>query len=102
LEDTRYTPIFKITRNGWKIRWKFNILKIVRYTKLRYQDWLFAEGEDSGKKFFIDLWDPKALEAIKDPNKDTHPRAQLLKDWTKTEEKQKERSIPKRKRKDWV
>jgi hypothetical protein len=89
LEDNMYTP-FKITRNGWKNRWKFNILNIVRYTKIRYPDWLFAGGEGSGEKFFIDLWDPKALEAIKDPKKDTHPRAQCLKGWTKTKEKQKE------------
>jgi hypothetical protein len=59
-------PPFKITRNGWKNRWEFNVFKIVRYTKLRYQDWLFAGGEDSGEKFFIILWDPKALEAIED------------------------------------
>jgi hypothetical protein len=38
------------------------------------------------------------LEAIKDPNKDTHPRAQLLKDWTKTKEKQKESPTPERKK----
>jgi len=42
------------------------------------------------------------LEANKNPNKDTHPRAQLLKDWTKTKEKQKESPIPERKRKDWL
>jgi len=42
------------------------------------------------KSSCIDLWDPKALEAIKDPSKDTHPRAQLLKDWTKTKEEEKE------------
>ena len=47
-------------------------------TKLRYQDWLFAGGEDPEEKSFIILWVPKALEAIKDPNKDTHPRAQCL------------------------
>jgi hypothetical protein len=41
------------------------------------------------------------LEAIKDPNKDTHHRAQLLKDWTKAKEKQRERSISERKR-DWL
>jgi len=63
-------------------------------TKLRYQDWLFAGGEDPGEKSFTTLWDPKALAAIKDPNKDTNHRAQLLKDWTKTKEKQKESPIP--------
>jgi hypothetical protein len=61
LEDTKYTPFFKITRNGWKSRWEFNILKIVRYTKLRINDWLFSGGEDPGEKSFILLWDPKAL-----------------------------------------
>jgi hypothetical protein len=40
------------------------------------------------------------LEAIKDPNKDTYHRAQLLKDWTKAKEKQKESPTPKRKTKD--
>jgi len=87
-------PLFKITGNGWKNRWEFNILKIGKYTKLRYQDWLFAVEEDPGEKSFIILWVPKAMEAIKDPNKDTNHRAQLLKDWTKTKEKQKESPIP--------
>ncbi len=54
-----------------------------KYTKIRYQEWLFAGGEDSGEKFFVDLWDPKALEVIVDPSKDTHPGAQLLRDWDK-------------------
>jgi hypothetical protein len=68
-------PLFKITGNGWKNRWEFNIPKIVRYTKLRYQDWLFAGGEDPREKSFIILWVPK---------------------------EQKESPTPERKRKDWL
>jgi hypothetical protein len=71
-------------------------------TKLTYQDWLFAGREHPEEKSFVILWVPKPLEAIKDPNKDTHPRARLLKDWTKTKEKQKESPTPERKRKDWL
>ncbi len=48
---------------------------------------IFAGGELSGEKFFVDLWDPKALKAFADPNKDTHPGAQLLRDWNKLKEK---------------
>jgi len=52
LEDNRSIPFKTIKERG---RWKSNIINIVRYTKIRYQDWLFAGGEDSGEKFFIDL-----------------------------------------------
>jgi hypothetical protein len=68
-----------------------------RNTKIRYQEWLFAGDEDSGEKFFVDLWDPKALKAFSDPDKDTHPGAQLLRDWNKVKEKEKnKRPTPKR------
>jgi hypothetical protein len=97
LEDNRSIPFKTIKEKG---RWKSNILHIVRYAKIRHQDWLFAGGEDSGEEFFIDLWDPKALEEIVDPSKDTQTRAQLLRDWNKVkEEKKKQGPIPKRKRK---
>jgi hypothetical protein len=96
LEDNRSIPLKVIKERN---RCKSYILNIVRYTKIRYQDWLFAGGEDYGEKFFIDLWDPKALEAIEDPDKDTHPRAQLLRDWNKVKEEQKQQGpTPKRKR----
>jgi hypothetical protein len=91
LEDNR-SILFKTIKE--RDRWKSNIINIFRYTKIRYQDWLFAGGEDSEEKFFVDLWDPKALEAIVDPDKDTHPRAQLLRDWNKVKEGEKERSHP--------
>jgi hypothetical protein len=46
------------------------------------------------------LWDTKALEAIVDPSKDTHPGAQLLRDWNKVKlEEKKQGPTPKRKRK---
>jgi hypothetical protein len=46
------------------------------------------------------LWDPKALEAIVDPSKDTHPKVQLLQDWNKVKEGEKKQgTTPKRKRK---
>jgi hypothetical protein len=80
--------------------WKSNLPYIIRYTKIRYQEWLFAGGEDSGEKFCIDLWVPKALEAFVDPSKDTHPRSQLLRDWNKVKEGEKKQGpTPKRKRK---
>ena len=91
MEDNR-SILFKTIKE--RDRWKSNIINIFRYTKIRYQDWLFAGGEDSEEKFFVDLWDPKALEAIVDPDKDTHPRAQLLRDWNKVKEGEKERSHP--------
>jgi len=91
LEDSRSIPFKVIKERG---RCQSNILNIVKYTKIRYHDWLFAGDEDSGEKFFIDLWNPKALEAIEDPDKDTHPRAQLLRDWNKVKEGEKERSHP--------
>jgi hypothetical protein len=78
------------------------------HIKIRYQEWLVAGGEDSGEKVFVDLWDTKALEAIVDPSKDTHPGAQLLRDWGKVKEEEKNQGpTPKRKRKrsnplDWL
>jgi len=87
LEDSRPIP-FKVIKEG--NRWKPNILNIIRYTKIRYQEWLFAGGEDSGEEFFVDLCYPKAVESIEDPTKDTHPRAQLLRDWEKAKEEYKE------------
>jgi len=79
--------------------WISNLPNIIRYTKIRYQEWLFAGGEDSGEKFFVDLWAPEALKAIADPNKDTHPGAQLLRDWDKVKHEEKNQGpTPKRKR----
>jgi hypothetical protein len=77
LEDNQPIPFKTIKVKGG---WISNLPYIIRYTKIRYQEWLFAGGEDSGEKFFVDLWDPKALEAIVDPSKDTYPGAQLLRD----------------------
>jgi hypothetical protein len=95
LEDKRPAPIRSI-QVGEGL-WGFTLPNIIRYTKIRYQEWLFAGGEDSGEKFFVDLWDPKALKAFADPNKDTHPGAQLLRDWNKVKEKEKnKRPTPKR------
>jgi hypothetical protein len=96
LEDNRPVPFKSIKVKGG---WISNLPYIIKYTKIRYQEWLFAGGEDSGEKFFIDLWDPKALEAILDPSKDTHPGAQLLRDWDKVKEEEKNQGpTPKRKR----
>jgi len=96
LEDNRPAPIKSIKVKGGYIS---NLPNIIKYIKIRYQEWLFAGGELSGHKFFVDLWDPKALEAFADPNKDLHPGAQLLRDWNKLkEEKENRRPIPKRKR----
>jgi hypothetical protein len=80
-----------------KGKWISNLPNIIKYIKIRYQEWLFAGGEDSGEKFFIDLWDPKALKAFSDPDKDTHPGAQLLRDWNKGqgEHKQEKESVNK-------
>jgi hypothetical protein len=95
LEDDRPAPIRSI-KVGEGL-WRSNLPNIIRYTKIRYQEWLFAGVEDSGEKFFVDLWDPKALKAFADPNKDTHPGAQLLRDWNKVKEKEKnKRPTPKR------
>jgi hypothetical protein len=95
LEDNRPAPI-KSIKVG-KGKWISNLPNIIKYTKIRYQEWLYAGGEDSGEKFFIDLWDPKALKAFADPDKDTHPGAQLLRDWNKVKEKEKnKRPTPKR------
>jgi hypothetical protein len=88
LEDNRPAPIRSIKVEGG---WTSNLSNIIRYTKIRYQEWLFAGGEDSGEKFFVDLWDPKALKAFADPSKDIHPGAQLLRDWNKVKEKEKNR-----------
>jgi hypothetical protein len=97
LEDNRPVPFKSIKVKGG---WKSNLPCIIKYTKIRYQEWLFSGGEDSGEKFFIDLWEPKALEAIVDPSKDTHPKAQLLRDWNKVKEGEKKQGpTPKRKRK---
>jgi len=97
LEDNRPAPIKSIKVGEG--RWISNLPNIIKYIKIRYQEWLFAGGELSGEKFFVDLWDPKALKAFADPNKDTHPGAQLLRDWNKLKEKeQNKRPIPKRKR----
>jgi hypothetical protein len=96
LEDNRPIPFKTIKVKGG---WISNLPYIIRYTKIRYQEWLFSGGEDSGEKFFVDLWDPKALEAIVDPSKDTHPEAQLLRDWDKAKQEEKNQApIPKRKR----
>ena len=96
LEDNRPAPIKSIKVKGGYIS---NLPNIIKYIKIRYQEWLFAGGELSGHKFFVDLWDPKALKAFADPDKDLHPGAQLLRDWNKLkEEKKNRRPIPKRKR----
>jgi hypothetical protein len=96
LEDNRPVPFKTIKVKGG---WISNLPYTIRYTKIRYQEWLFAGGEDSGEKFFVDLWDPYALEAIVDPSKDTHPGAQLLRDWDKVKEEEKNQGpTPKRKR----
>jgi hypothetical protein len=95
LEDSRPAPIRSI-KVGEGL-WISNLPYIIKYNKIRYQEWLFAGGEDSGDKFFVDLWDPKALKAFADPSKDTHPGAQLLRDWNKVKEKEKNRRpTPKR------
>jgi len=97
LEDNRPAPIRSI-QVGEGL-WGSNLPNIIRYTKIRYQEWLFAGGEDSGENFFVDLWDPKALKAFADPSKDTHPGAQLLRDWNKAKQKEKDKGpTPKRKR----
>jgi hypothetical protein len=97
LEDNRPVPFKDIKVKGG---WISNLPYIIKYTKIRYQEWLFAGGENSGEKFFVDLWDPKTLEAIVDPSKDTHPGAQLLRDWNKVKEEEKKQGpTPKRKRK---
>jgi hypothetical protein len=82
-----------------KGKWISNLPHIIKYIKISYQEWLFAGGEDSGENFFVDLWDPKALKAFADPSKDTHPGAQLLRDWNKAKQKEKDKGpTPKRKR----
>jgi hypothetical protein len=82
-----------------KGKWISNLPHIIKYIKVRYQEWLFAGGEDSGKNFFVDLWDPKTLKAFTDPSKDTHPGAQLLRDWNKAKQKEKDKGrTPKRKK----
>jgi hypothetical protein len=86
LGDNRPVPIRSIKVEGG---WISNLPNIIRYTKIGYQEWLFAGGEDSGEKFFVDLWDPKALKAFADPSKDIHPGAQLLRDWNKVKEGEK-------------
>jgi len=97
LDDNRPAPI-KSIKVG-KGKWISNLPHITRYIKIRYQEWLFAGGEDSGENFFVDLWDPKALKAFADPSKDTHPGAQLLRDWNKAKQKEKDKGpTPKRKR----
>jgi hypothetical protein len=96
LEDNRPIPFKTIKVKGG---WISNLPYIIRYSKIRYQVWLFAGGEGSGEKFFVDLWDPKALEAIVDPSKDTHPGAQLLRDWDKAKQEEKNQGpTPKRMR----
>ena len=96
MEDNRPAPIKSIKVKGGYIS---NLPNIIKYIKIRYQEWLFAGGELSGHKFFVDLWDPKALETFADPNKDLHPGAQLLRDWNKLKEKEKNKGpTPKRKR----
>ena len=87
LEDNRPAPI-KSIKVG-KGKWISNLPNITKYIKIRHQEWLFAGGENSGEKFFVDLWDPKALKAFADPSKDTHPGAQLLRDWDKAKQKEK-------------
>jgi len=97
LEDNRPAPI-KSIKVG-KGKWISNLPHIIRYIKIRYQEWLFAGGEDSGENFFVDLWDPKALKAFADPSKDTHPGAQLLRDWNKAKQKETDKGpTTKRKR----
>jgi hypothetical protein len=97
LEDNRPAPIKSIKVE--KGKWISNLPHIIKYIKIRYQEWLFAGGEDSGENFFVDLWDPKALKAFADPSKDTHPGAQLLRDWNKAKQKEKDKGpTPKRKR----
>jgi hypothetical protein len=97
LDDNRPAPI-KSIKVG-KGKWISNLPHITKYIKIRYQEWLFAGGEDSGENFFVDLWDPKALKAFADPSKDTHPGAQLLRDWNKVKQEEKDKGpTPKRKR----
>jgi hypothetical protein len=97
LDDNRPAPIKSIKVGEGK--WISNLPHITKYIKIRYQEWLFAGGEDSGENFFVDLWDPKALKAFADPSMDTHPGAQLLRDWNKVKQEEKDKSpTPKRKR----
>jgi hypothetical protein len=97
LEDNRPAPIKSIKVE--KGKWVSNLAHIIKYIKIRYQEWLFAGGENSGENFFVDLWDPKALKAFADPSEDTHPGAQLLGDWNKAKQKEKNKGpTPRRKR----
>ena len=95
MEDNRPAPIKSIKVGEG--RWISNLPHIIKYIKFRYQEWLFAGGEVSGEKFFVDLWDPKALKAFADPDKDTYPGAQLLRDWNKLKKKE-ENKLPTPKR----
>ncbi|MFN9981846.1 MAG: hypothetical protein ACK53Y_18115, partial [bacterium] len=49
LEDNRPAPIKSIKVKGGYIS---NLPNIIKYIKIRYQEWLFAGGELSGHKFF--------------------------------------------------
>jgi hypothetical protein len=53
LEDNRPAPI-KSIKVG-KGKWISNLPNIIKYIKIRHQEWLFAGTENSGEKFFVDL-----------------------------------------------
>ncbi len=95
LEDTRPIPfkIIEATRNKGP-----DIRNTAFYTKSRYLDWIWAGGLQSGNKFFVDLWDPEAIEAIDNADLDKHPRVRLIKEWRKLKEQEKE-PTPKKSRK---
>ena len=100
LEDNRPWP-FNLRKEKleeyYPLSYHYPLKNVLTYIKCRYRDWVWAGGLQSGEKFFIDLWDPKALEIFEDPEKDTHPRAILIKEWKKA--KEQEKALPKRKRK---
>jgi hypothetical protein len=53
LEDNRPAPIKSIKVE--KGKWISNLPHIIKYIKVRYQEWLFAGGEVSGEKFVMKL-----------------------------------------------
>ena len=56
MEDNRSAPIKSIKVGEG--RWISNLPNIIKYIKIRYQEWLFAGGELSGEKCELSL-DPE-------------------------------------------
>jgi hypothetical protein len=68
----------KINRRVW-----YNLSTYILY---RFEDWVESGGNklyqsNHGPPFWIDLWDPEAIECADDPQADNHPRAQLIRKW---------------------